>query len=75
MITVDDKFITPNGKEIGIRISGGTALYEPFFTSGGEYPEALRGRYTSPKKASEAIEKYIATNKFRKPKKEVQDNG
>jgi len=51
---------TPAGKEIGIRVKEGEAGWSIAYTSGGELPAKLQGRYTRNTYAVTAIHSYIA---------------
>ena len=46
-------------KELKIYQIANTALYKVAFTTGGELPEELSGKWTNPKLAQESIDTYL----------------
>lgn len=58
---------TKGGKELGYRVPEGEHLYEACFTSGGEVPKELQGRWNDIKQLTHKIEGYL--NKSEKKSK------
>lgn len=56
-----EKLMTPGGKQLQIHHVKNTSLYSVSFTSGGELPKELRGRFTSGSKAIAAAKAYLNT--------------
>ena len=51
--------VTPKGKEIKIYQIANTSLFKVAFTDGGQLPEDLSGKWTNPKLAQDAVDKYL----------------
>lgn len=57
-------------REFGVRpVRSGHALFEIFVEGGGAIPESLKSRYTSPQKASRAIQVYLRSLEVKKETK------
>lgn len=56
-------------KELKVRKSASPGLFEAYYEGGGELPTALKGKYTSPRDAKQAINDY--ENSKPKPKRKT----
>jgi hypothetical protein len=61
------KWALPSGKEVSYRYSN-TGLYEIYFTSGGELPDKLRGKFTDPAIAEKFIQEYVDSRELKEAK-------
>lgn len=59
-------------KELKVRKSKTPGLFEIYYEGGGELPATLKGKYTSPRDAKQAIHDYEISKPKRKPVKKEE---
>jgi len=60
-----DNLTPPKPRKLQVALTPGLNLYEVQFQGGGNLPLELRGRYTSNKKAEEAIDTHLKQRKVK----------